>query len=116
MRHLKSGRKLNRTSSHRKSLLQNLSISLLKYKKIITTLAKAKELQRCIEKLISIGKKNNLHNKRKVLKCLKDKQLVTNLFQNIASKYIYKNGGYTKIIRYKARKGDCAHMSVIFLI
>jgi len=116
MRHLKSGRKLNRTPSHRKSMLFNLTISVLKYKKIKTTLVKAKEVRKIVEKLISKGKCKTIANKRLVFKILKNRTLVYTLFNSIAIKYLNCKGGYTRLFKCGFRKGDGALMSIIQLV
>ena len=116
MRHLNKGRKLNRTSSHRSSLLSNLSISLIKHKQIVTTEQKAKELRRFIERLVTYAKKNNLHGRRLILKKIKGnlKQETANiLIHDIAPNYKDRNGGYTRIIKLNNRKNDNANMSII---
>lgn len=116
MRHLKKGRKFGRSNSHRKAMLNNLAISILKFGKIQTTSAKAKDVRKIVEKLISIGKNNTIHNKRRVFKVLKNRTLVKNLFDIISIKYINKSGGYTRILKNGFRKGDCAPISVIELV
>ncbi|HFL8819420.1 MAG TPA: 50S ribosomal protein L17 [Candidatus Azoamicus sp. OHIO2] len=116
MRHRKSGKKLNRTSSHRKSMFYNMSRSLIKYETIITTLPKAKELRRFIEPLITLSKRNNLANKRAVLEKIKDKKILKKLFLVLGQRYINRSGGYTRIYKYQYRRGDAATMAVIELI
>ena len=116
MRHLNKGRKLNRTSSHRSSLLSNLSISLIKHKQIVTTEQKAKELRRFIERLVTYAKKNNLHGRRLILKKIKGnlkKEAANILIHDIAPNYKDRNGGYTRIIKLNNRKNDNANMSII---
>ncbi|GAI19569.1 unnamed protein product, partial [marine sediment metagenome] len=99
MRHKKLKGKLGRNSSHRSSLLANLSISLITHKKIETTYTKAKEVRRCIEKLITIAKNNNLQAQREVQKVIKNKQASKILFEEISPKYLERNGGYTRIVK-----------------
>ncbi len=116
MRHLKKGRKLNRTSSHRSSMISNLCISLIKYKRIITTLPKAKELRRFVERLVTYAKKNDLHGRRLILKKIKGnlKKEVSNiLIHDIAQNYENRQGGYTRIIKIDNRKNDNADMALI---
>ena len=116
MRHLKKGRKLNRTASHRFSLLSNLSISLIKHKRIITTNEKAKELRGFIERLVTYAKKNNLHGRRLIMKKIKGnlkKEISNILIHEIAPNYTNRNGGYTRLIKFDNRKNDNASMSLI---
>lgn len=116
MRHLVKGRKLNRTSSHRSALMSNLSISLIKHKRIITTEPKAKELRRFIERLITYAKKDNLHGRRLIMSKIKGslkKEVANTLIHDIAPNYSDRNGGYTRIIKLANRKNDDAAMSII---
>jgi len=116
MRHLKSGRKLNRTSSHRRALLSNLSCSLIQHKQIITTLPKAKELKNFIERLVTYAKKGGVHGRRLIMKKIKGnlKKEVSNiLIHEIAPNYLNRNGGYTRIIKLNSRKNDDAKLSLI---
>ena len=116
MRHLHKGRKLNRTSSHRSSLLSNLSISLIKHKQITTTLEKAKELRRFVERLITYAKKDSLHGRRLIMKKIKGnlkKEVANTLIHEIAPNYSSRDGGYTRIIKLNNRKNDNANMSLI---
>ena len=116
MRHRQSGRKLNRTSSHRKSLFKNMSQALLKHEQIVTTLPKAKELRRVVEKLISLGKKGNLHSRRLAFNQIRDKDMVSKLFDNLAKRYMDRKGGYTRVLKAGFRYGDSAPMAVIELV
>ena len=116
MRHRQSGRKLNRTSSHRKSLFKNMAQALLKHEQIVTTLPKAKELRRVVEKLISLGKKGNLHSRRLAFNQIRDKDMVSKLFDNLAKRYIDRTGGYTRVLKAGFRYGDSAPMAVIELV
>ena len=116
MRHLKEGRKLGRTSSHRKALLRNMVTSLLEFEKIETTDAKAKELRRLADKMITWGKRGGLHARRQVLKVVNNKKVVQKLFGDIAPRFIERKGGYTRIIKAGRRKGDNAPLSIIELI
>jgi len=116
MRHLVKGRKLNRTSSHRSALMSNLSISLVKHKRIVTTEPKAKELRRFIERLITYAKKDNLHGRRLIMSKIKGnlkKEVANTLIHDIAPNYSDRNGGYTRIIKLSNRKNDDASMSII---
>ena len=116
MRHRQSGRKLNRTSSHRKSLFKNMAQALLKHEQIVTTLPKAKELKRVVEKLITLGKKGNLHSRRLAFNQIRDKDMVSKLFDNIAKRYSDRKGGYTRVLKAGFRYGDSAPMAVIELV
>jgi large subunit ribosomal protein L17 len=116
MRHVKSFKTLNRTHSHRKALYRNIAEALFKNERIKTTLIKAKEVRRVVEKLITKAKEKNLHNIRIVNKLIKDKLLLFKLFDEIAPRYINKNGGYTRIIKLGKRKGDGAELAYLELI
>ena len=116
MRHRQSGRKLNRTSSHRKSLFKNMAQALLKHEQIVTTLPKAKELKRVVEKLITLGKKGNLHSRRLAFNQIRDNDMVSKLFDNLAKRYSDRNGGYTRVLKAGFRYGDSAPMAVIELV
>jgi large subunit ribosomal protein L17 len=116
MRHLKSGRKLNRDRSHRDAMFNNMLESLFRYERIQTTAAKAKELRRISEKLITRAKEDSLHNKRIVLRRLHDRDVVAKLFEDIAPKYRNVHGGYTRIIKLGKRQGDGAELSLLELV
>lgn len=116
MRHNVKGRKLGRTSSHRKATMQALATSLLKHKRIKTTLAKAKELRGFAEKLITKARKGDLHSQRKVMELLKDKEVVKELFGEIVTKIGDRPGGYTRVIKLGQRFGDAAQMAIIELV
>ena len=116
MRHRQSGRKLNRTSSHRKSLFKNMAQALLKHEQIVTTLPKAKELKRVVEKLITLGKKGNLHSRRLAFNQIRDKDMVSKLFDSLAKRYSDRKGGYTRVLKAGFRYGDSAPMAVIELV
>src|ERR1700752_2483612 len=109
MRHLKSGRKLNRTSSHRWALMRNLITSLLRDEKIRTTDPKAKELRRWADRVITLGKQGNLHARRQVLSIVQDKAVVRKLFDTIGPRFKDRPGGYTRIIKIGMRHGEPAH-------
>jgi len=116
MRHLKSGRKLNRTLSHRSALMRNLITSLLRDEKIQTTDPKAKELKRWADRVISLGKQGSLHARRRVLGIVRDKAVVRKLFDTIAPRFKDRPGGYTRIIKIGQRHGDAAPISLIELV
>lgn len=116
MRHLKSGRKLNRNQGHRKALFRNMAISLLRHERIETTDAKAKELRGYTEKLVTLGKKGDLHSRRIAAKKIHDAEILKKLFDDIAKRNDGRNGGYTRVIKSRYRKGDCAPLSVIELV
>ena len=116
MRHRQSGRKLNRTSSHRKSLFKNMAQALLKHEQIVTTLPKAKELKRVVEKLITLGKKGNLHSRRLAFNQIRDRDMVSKLFHSLAKRYSDRKGGYTRVLKAGFRYGDSAPMALIELV
>jgi len=116
MKHNIVQKKLNRTSSHRKALLMNLSNALLKHEQITTTLTKAKELKPFIEKIITLGKKESLHSRRKATSILNDKNNIKKLFEIFAERYKNRNGGYTRIVKIGNRFGDNAPTAIIELI
>ena len=116
MRHRLGGRKLNRTSSHRKAMFANMAVALLKHEQITTTLPKAKEMRRVTDRMITLGKRGNLHSKRRALSVLQDRALVAKLFGPLAERYKDRNGGYTRVIRAGFRYGDSAPMAVIELV
>ncbi|NNG05312.1 MAG: 50S ribosomal protein L17 [Inquilinus sp.] len=113
MRHGMSGRKLNRTSSHRKAMFSNMAAALIKHEQIKTTLPKAKELRPVVEKLITLGKKGSLHNRRNAHAMLRDDAMVAKLFDTLAERYKDRAGGYTRVLRAGFRYGDSAPMAVI---
>ena len=116
MRHRNSGRKLNRTSSHRKAMFRNMATSLLKHEQIRTTLPKAKELRPVVERMITLGKRGNLHARRQALGYLRDERIVGKLFEDLAGRYVSREGGYTRILKAGFRYGDSAPMAFIELI
>ena len=116
MRHLKSGRKLNRTPSHRWALIRNLVTSLLRNEKIQTTDPKAKELRRWADRVISLGKQGSLHARRQALAIVQDKAVVHKLFETIGPRFKDRPGGYTRIIKIGWRRGDCAPLSLVELV
>ena len=116
MRHRMSGRKLNRTSSHRKAMFANMAAALIKHEQIKTTLPKAKELRPITEKLITLAKKGGLANRRLALSRLRDEAMVTKLFDTLGERYADRPGGYTRVLRAGFRKGDMAPMAIIELV
>ena len=116
MRHGMANKKLNRTSEHRKALLKNMLNSLIKYEQIITTLPKAKELKPQIDKVITIGKKNILSNKKKLFSKLQNKQSVSKVFDELSKRYNARKGGYSRVLKAGFRTGDDAPMAVIELV
>jgi len=116
MRHRISGRKLNRTSSHRKAMLRNMAAALVKHEQISTTLPKAKELKPYVDKLITLGKRGDLHARRQALSVLRDPGLTSKLFDTLASRYAERNGGYTRVLKSGLRYGDAAPMALIELV
>ena len=109
-------RKLGRPSAHRKAMLRNLVTSLLREGRIITTVSRAKETQRMAEKMITLGKRNNLHARRQALAYIYDEDVVTKLFAEIAPKYEERNGGYTRVIKLGSRRGDGAEKAILELV
>ncbi|WP_366657303.1 50S ribosomal protein L17 [Fodinicurvata sp. EGI_FJ10296] len=119
MRHRNGGRKLNRTSSHRKAMFSNMAVALLKHEQIKTTLPKAKDLRPFVEKLITSAKQGGLHKRRQVLSILQDEVLVRKLFdgdESLATRYANRPGGYTRVLKAGFRYGDAAPMAVIELV
>jgi len=116
MRHRVRGRKLGRTASHRAALLSSLATSLLKHKRIKTTLAKAKEARSYVESLITKARKNSLHARRQIMSVIHDKEVVKELFNEIIPKIGERPGGYTRVVKLGNRIGDSASMAVIELV
>ena len=116
MKHRIKGKKLNRTSSHRKALLKNMSQALIKHEQIITTLVKAKTLKPYFDKLITIGKKGSLSARRQAISKVGDIKLVEKLFSILAKRYETRNGGYSRVLKAGFRYGDAAPMAVIELV
>jgi large subunit ribosomal protein L17 len=116
MRHAHAGRKLNRTQSHRKAMFRNMVTSLIDRDKIETTETKAKEIQALVERMITLGKRGDLHARRQALAVIRKKEVVKKLFDEIAPRYQNRNGGYTRIIKTGIRKGDAARLAIIELI
>ena len=116
MRHGLGHRKLNRTAEHWKALFQNMLNSLIKYEQITTTLPKAKELKPLIDKVITIGKKNNLSNKKRLFSKLQDKSSVVKVFDVLSARYTKRNGGYSRVLKAGFRYGDDAPLAIIELV
>jgi large subunit ribosomal protein L17 len=116
MRHGKSGRKLGRTSSHRLAMFRNMVTSLLEHERIYTTDAKAKELRRWADWMITLGKRGDLHARRQALQVVRDKSVVHKLFTDLAQRYQARNGGYTRTVKVGFRVGDGAPLSLIELL
>ena len=116
MRHNLGYRKLNKTSEHRKALFKNMLNSLIKYEQIVTTLPKAKELKPQIDKVITIGKKNDLHNKKKLFSKLQNQFSMKKVFDELSKRYSKRKGGYSRVLKAGFRTGDDAPMAVIELV
>jgi large subunit ribosomal protein L17 len=113
MRHGLSGRKLGRTTAHRKAMFANMAAALIKHEQITTTLPKAKDLRRVVDRLITLGKRGNLHARRQAISVLQDAGLAQKLFGPLAERYASRNGGYTRVLKAGFRYGDAAPMAVI---
>ncbi len=116
MRHNNAGRRLGRTTSHREAMFRNMVTSLLNHEKITTTDAKAKEIRSVAEKMITLGKRGDLHAMRLAAAYIREKSVVTKLFSTIAPRYKDRSGGYTRIIKLGIRQGDTAPVSLIELV
>ena len=116
MKHRIKGKKLNRTSSHRKALFKNLAQAIIKHEQIVTTLPQAKTMKPILDKLISLGKKGSLHARRQAFSKLRDEDMVAKLFGTLAPRYEDRNGGYTRVLKAGYRYGDAAAMAVIELV
>jgi large subunit ribosomal protein L17 len=116
MRHGNGLRKLNRTSSHRLAMLRNMTVSLLRHEEITTTLPKAKELRRVVEPMITLGKKPSLANRRLAFNRLRDRDIVTKLFDELGPRFANRNGGYLRILKFGFRQGDNAPMALVELV
>ena len=116
MRHGNSNRKLNRTHEHRKAMFANMACSLIEHEQIQTTLPKAKELKKIIDKYITLGKKGSLHSRRLAVSRLKQNSAVVKLFETLAPRYKKRNGGYSKVLKAGFRYGDAAPLAVIELV
>ncbi|EKD73446.1 MAG: 50S ribosomal protein L17 [uncultured bacterium] len=116
MRHRKSGRYFSRTSSHRKAMFKNMMVSLLKHELITTTVEKAKELRSYMEPMITLAKIDSLHNRRLAFARLRDRDMVTKLFNEIAPHFKERPGGYLRVLKCGYRKGDCAPIAIVELV
>ncbi len=116
MRHGVSGRKLNRTSSHRLAMFRNMVTSLLNYERIYTTVPKAKEMRRWAEWMITLGKHGDLHSRRQALSIIREKKVVYKVFDELAQRYQNRHGGYTRIVKVGFRRGDASPMCMLELI
>ena len=116
MRHGVQGRKFNRSGSHRKAMFANMAAALLKHEQIKTTLPKAKDLRRVVDRLITLGKRGNLHARRQALSVLRDTKITAKLFDQLAARYKNRAGGYTRVIKAGYRYGDMAPMGLIELV
>lgn len=116
MRHRHGLRKLNRTSAHRLAMLRNMSVSILRHELIKTTLPKAKELRKVVEPLITLGKKDSLANRRLAFSRLRDRDIVTKLFNELGPRYATRPGGYLRILKFGYRNGDNAPMALVELV
>ena len=116
MRHNKSGRKLGRKPDHRQHMMRNMVTSFFEYEKITTTVTRAKELRKLVDKMITLGKRGDLHARRQAMQVIRDPKLVAKLFEMIAPRYSSRPGGYTRIIRLVNRQGDNAPMAIIELV
>ena len=113
MRHGKVHRKLNRTAEHRRAMFANMSAALIKHEQIVTTLPKAKDLRPVVEKLVTLGKRGDLHARRQAISQIKDVALVKKLFDVLGPRYKERNGGYTRVLKAGFRRGDNAPLAVI---
>jgi large subunit ribosomal protein L17 len=116
MRHGIGHRKLNRTGSHRKAMFANMAVALLKHEQIQTTLPKAKDLRRVVDRLITLGKRGDLHARRQAMSVLRDRAITAKLFSDLAERYRERPGGYTRVLKAGHRYGDMAPMAVIELV
>ncbi len=116
MRHRKSGRQLGRNSSHRKAMFRNMVTSLFEHERVQTTDAKAREVRRVAEKLITLGKRGDLHARRQALAYVRSKTVVAKLFAELSPRYANRPGGYTRIVKLGSRRGDNAPMSLVELV
>jgi len=113
MRHAKTHRKFNRRSDHRRSMLANLAAALIKHEQIVTTLPKAKDLRPVVEKLVTLGKRGDLHARRQAIAQMRDLAMVKKLFEVIGPRYKGRNGGYIRVLKAGFRYGDSAPVAVI---
>ncbi|MEN8143027.1 MAG: 50S ribosomal protein L17 [Thermodesulfobacteriota bacterium] len=116
MRHRKAGRRLGRTTPHRRAMVRNMVTSLLEHERIVTTTPKAKEVRMVAEKMITLGKRGDLHARRQALAFIRDKKVVAKLFSVLREEYMERKGGYTRIIQTGNRVGDAAPMAILELV
>jgi large subunit ribosomal protein L17 len=116
MRHGFYGRRFNRSASHRKAMFANLAAALIKHEQIKTTLPKAKDLRRVVDRLVTLGKRGDLHARRQALSVLRDTEITSKLFDELAGRYKERNGGYSRVLKAGFRYGDMAPMAVIELV
>jgi len=116
MRHRKAGRRLGRTTSHRKAMVRNMVTSLFEHERIFTTTPKAKEVRRVADKMMTLAKRGDLHARRQALSFMQDKAIVAKLFDSLKDDYMDRNGGYTRIIQTGQRIGDAAQMAILELV
>ena len=116
MRHGFYGRRFNRSASHRKAMFANMAASLIKHEQIKTTLPKAKDLRRVVDRLITLGKRGDLHARRQALAVLRDTEITAKLFADLADRYKERNGGYSRVLKAGFRYGDMAPMAIIELV
>ena len=116
MRHGKSGRRLNRSSSHRKALFANLAAALITHEQLVTTLPKAKELKPVMDRLVTLAKRGDLHARRQAAARINDSEAVKKLFETLGPRYAERAGGYTRVVKAGYRYGDSAPMAVIELV
>lgn len=116
MRHRKAAAKLGRTSSHRRAMLRNLVTSLLEHGRVRTTHAKAKEVRRVADRMITLGKRGTLHARRRALRVVRTREVAAKLFDELADRYRERPGGYTRIVKLGHRVGDAAPLSIVELV
>lgn len=116
MRHKIAGKRLGRTTSHRMAMFRNMVTSLFEHERIVTTVEKAKELRPIAEKMITLGKRGDLHSRRQALSFIRSKDVVDKLFTDIKDKFADRKGGYTRILKTGTRRGDAASMAIIELV
>jgi large subunit ribosomal protein L17 len=116
MKHKVAGRKLGRNPAHRKAMLRNLVTSLLEHERIVTTVPKAKEARKIADKMITLGKRGDLHARRQAMSYIRTRSIVVKLFDELGEQYADRQGGYTRIIRTGTRSGDAAPMAIVELV
>ncbi len=116
MRHMKAGKKLGRTGSHRRAMFRNMVTSLLQHERIVTTEGKSKEAGRLTEKMITLGKRGDLHARRQAVSFIKSNEIVKKLFSELAERYRSRDGGYTRVLKLEPRAGDNAPMAMVELV